>query len=459
MSRFRSPIGQYCRVPSTYGTPRGLRRNPRRIGQCRLAVLSCALLTTIVKLRLAATTRGSNDVVHWETFARLVHKLGPVDIYGTHMQTPYNHPPLTTWYLVVANWIHAHGVSVRFLIRVPASVADLFTALLIFELVRASHDLPKATVAGVTVALTPVLVTVSGFHGNTDPVFVMFIVLSAYLVITDRNVLAGMSAAAAISIKLVPVVALPVLAAALWRDRRRLLRAASGFLIVFVPLWAPSVLRQWTGLKRNVLDYNGLLPKQSQWGVVEFARTMNQHGLVNLLVGPGRFAVVALAGLLPAYYVLRSRESVAVGVGLSLALMLLLTTTFGMQYVAWAAAAVLLLDVWWGVAYNVVAGVFVLVVYTHWNHGWPWNIAAATRLTPWQVRLGGVAWLILLVCVLRGIKALHDAAKRSRVADDVADLDSIPTARTAVAQDHLLGAWSVPRRAVIHSRRVRLAQR
>jgi hypothetical protein len=396
-------------------------------------VVSCALFTTAVKLSLAATTRGTNDVLHWEQFARVVRALGPVDIYGTHLHTPFNHSPLTGWYLAAANAITAHGLSLRFLIRVPASLADLLTAVLVFELVRSSRDVREATVAGVTVALTPVLVTVSGFHGNTDPVFVMFILLSAYLVITGHAFPAGMSAAAAISIKLVPIVALPVLAAALWKDGRRLLRAASGFLVVFVPLWTPVVLRQWAGLKRNVLEYNGLGSKLSQWGVVDFARSMHQHGLVNVLVGPGRFAVVVLSGALPAYLVFRSRESVAVGVGLSLALVLLGTTIFGMQYVAWAAAAVLLLDVWSGVVFNVAAGAFVLIVYTHWTHGLPWNAAAATRLTVWQVRLGGLVWLILLVCVVRGVGCLRDAAKRSRHAAHLIAVDSSSAADAAVA--------------------------
>jgi hypothetical protein len=366
----------------------------------------CALVTTIAKLRLAGTTAGTNDISHWRFFASSVHDVGPIGIYASHFQVPFNHPPLIGWWLLAVNAVSSHGPSVRFLIRVPASIADVATALIVFELIRPWRSLNEATVAGAVVALTPVLFVISGFHGNTDPVFVMFAVLSAYLVMCDRPFGAGFSAATALSIKLVPVVALPVIAAALWRDRRRLRAFTIGFLAVLVPLWGPVIVRQWSGFKRNVLDYEGLRPQESRWGIVDLARHTHIPGLVDVLVGPGRVAALAISALLPAYLVLRRRGGLAVGVGLSLALFLLLTTNFGMQYLAWAAAAVLLLDVWAGAAYNVSAGALVLVTYTHWTNGFPWDQARAQQLTPLQERLGWLTWTVLLACVVLGIRRL-----------------------------------------------------
>lgn len=404
-------IGQYERVSSGDDAARRpwmSRRLGRvgRVGRCRLIVLVCAAVTTIAKLRLAATTAGTNDIGHWRDFAASVHKLGPIGIYSTHFRVPFNHPPLIGWFLVAVNAISSHGPSLRFLIRVPASVADLVTALLVFEVVRRHRRLAEATAAGVVVALSPVLIVISGFHGNTDPVFVMFTLLSAYFVVRNRPFWSGVSAALALSIKLVPVVALPVLAASLIRNRRQLITAATGFLAVLVPLWGPVIVRQWTGFKRNVLDYKGLRPEDTRWGVVDVARHTHHMRLVNLLVGPGRFAALAISALVPALLVLRRRDAVPEGVGLSLALFLLLTTNFGTQYIAWAAASVLLLDVVAGAAYNLAAGVLLVVTYTHWTNGFPWNVARASQLTPSQERLGWVAWGVLLICVLLGIRRL-----------------------------------------------------
>jgi Dolichyl-phosphate-mannose-protein mannosyltransferase len=372
----------------------------------RLFVFTAAIATTSVKLRLAATTYGTTDVSFWRSFAASVHKLGPISIYSTHYSVPYNHPPLIGWFLVAVNAAASHGPSLRFLIRVPASLADVVTALLVFELVRVRRGPAEATLAGTVVACSPVLIVISGFHGNTDPAFVMFILLSAYLIVHDRPLGAGASAAISISIKLVPIVALPVIAAALWHHRRRLLRATVGFLLVLVPLWAPVVFDQWAGFKRNVLDYSGIAPKATQWGIVDAARHLHQTWLVDALVGPGRFFALGVSALVPAYVVLKRPDAVATAVALSLTLFLLLTTNFGTQYLAWAAAAVLLLDVWGGIAYNLTAGVLLIVTYTHWTNGFPWYQAHARRLTPGQEQGGGLVWAVLLICALLGIRRL-----------------------------------------------------
>jgi hypothetical protein len=90
------------------------------------------------------------------------------------------------------------------------------TAYLVLEFVRRARSLREATAAGLVFALSPVMFIISGFHGNTDPVFVMFILLSAYLLtVKDRPALAGASAALACSVKLVPIVPLPALIVAI----------------------------------------------------------------------------------------------------------------------------------------------------------------------------------------------------------------------------------------------------
>jgi Gpi18-like mannosyltransferase len=157
-------------------------------------VLSVAAIVLILKLWVAATTFGTNDVHYWQSFAAAVRRVGPIKIYalpwsfspvnGHVLAAPYNHPPLIGWMLVVVNHLVWHGFSFPFLIRLPASVADMVTTLVIFELLRVWRNLREATAAALLVACSPVLFIISGFHGNTDPVFVMFTLLSAYLLIS-----------------------------------------------------------------------------------------------------------------------------------------------------------------------------------------------------------------------------------------------------------------------------------
>ena len=385
----------------------------------RYLVLAIAMVATALKLALAATTFGTSDVKHWAEFGATIRRSGPIDIYATRFALPYNHPPLTGWMLVLLNGITSHGPSYPFLIRVPATLADIVTTVLVFELVRRVHPLRDATIAAAVVAISPVLIFVSGFHGNTDPIFVMLILASTYLVVTDRPVAAGVAAAAAVSIKLVPVVALPVLAAALWRDRRRLLRLALGFFALFLPLWVPVVLRQWAGFKRNVLDYRGISPAQTRWGIVDFARHAHQTGLVDFLVGPGRFAALAISALVPAILVLRRPADVASGVALSLVLFLLLTTTFGTQYLAWAAAGILFCDLWIGGLFSVTGAIMLVVIYTHWSGGLPWDVAVPHRFTGGEEAWGWLVWIVLLAGAVLGVRRLKNRPAEGTNAEQI----------------------------------------
>jgi len=63
-------------------------------------------------------------------------------------------------------------------------------------------------------ALSPVSIMVSGFHGNTDPVMICLVLLSIYLVESGRPAwLCGAIFGMAMWIKIVPVIFLPAFGA------------------------------------------------------------------------------------------------------------------------------------------------------------------------------------------------------------------------------------------------------
>ncbi len=242
------------------------------LGRARMLVLGVALLVTAVKLVVATGTAGTLDMRHWVEFAAGVGRLGPIGVYTGHYGAVFNHPPLIGWWLELVNAADAHGFSLRLMIRLPAILADIASALLVLELVRTRRGLGEGKLAGVLVALSPILIVVSGYHGNTDPVFVMLTVLAAYLLVDRRAPFwAGVAIGLAVSVKLVPVVALPALVVIAWR-RRNLSRLALGGAGVFVFVWLPAVLGQWSALKANVLDYAGSNQGESQWGLGQLFR-------------------------------------------------------------------------------------------------------------------------------------------------------------------------------------------
>src|SRR5215212_726857 len=119
-------------------------------------------IATLVKLGLAVATVGTNDVVTWRAFADnamlcggCVYNLpGP---YGD----PFNHPPFIIHFLKLIG--ASSAVWFPLWLRLPAVLADVGTVLLATKLI------PGISIRlTVVLALNPVSILISGFHGNTD---------------------------------------------------------------------------------------------------------------------------------------------------------------------------------------------------------------------------------------------------------------------------------------------------
>jgi 4-amino-4-deoxy-L-arabinose transferase-like glycosyltransferase len=382
------------------------------VARLRTALFLAAVVATALKLEIAAHTFGTNDVHYWRQFARGVRHFGPVGIYGHEFGVPvYNHGPLAGWMLVAINWLFDHGVaSFPFLIRAPACLADFVTALLVFELVRHGRPAREAAIAAVLVVWSPVLFVVSGFHGNTDPLFVMFTLLSVYLLVVRGWALAaGVAFATAVSIKLVPVVLGPVLLVVLLRlGWRRLAAFLGGGALVFGLLWLPVIVSRWDSFRMQVLGYNGGFVRQ--WGLVQFLTWAHAPaGTVNWLVGPGRFGIVLVSGLAAAAVAWRKPDALVPAVGLSLVLFLLLSSAFAMQYLAWPLAGAYLINTWAATAYNIAASAFIVVVYDHWNRAlpWDWHEGRADSFRPREFVLMVITWTVLAAVALVGLRLLR----------------------------------------------------
>jgi hypothetical protein len=382
----------------------------------RLLVFGVALAATVVKLILAATTQGTNDVFNWAQFAQGVRQYGPIDIYGhrflvgTHLFPVYNHPPLMGWMLVLFNKLDDLGIPFRFMIRVPATLADIVTTLLVFELVRSRRSLLEATVAGVMVAASPALIIVSGFHGNTDPVFIMLTFVSFYLLFNHRSaVLAGLAFALAMSVKIVPIVALPMLLLLVARSgRKRLYQFLVGGGVVFAILWIPVLVKRYTAFKTDVIGFNGYPGK---WGLVEIASKLGaSNHTITTLENSGRTPFLIISAALPVLLLWRRPAAAQQAFGLTFVLILLLSTATGGRYLVWAIAAAFLIDVWAAVVYNVAASVLLIVVYDRWSNAlpWHWDRAHASDWVHREVVIAGIAWLALLVVALLALRALWD---------------------------------------------------
>jgi 4-amino-4-deoxy-L-arabinose transferase-like glycosyltransferase len=394
--------------------PATTERVPRaQVARKRLLVLGIALVIFGLKLLVAARTYGTNDIRHWTDFVNGVADRGPVGIYGiTFQRSFYNHPPLIGYFLELVNVGRHHGVSIGFSIRSVASLADIGSALLVFEMLRRRRSLREATWAAALVAASPVLFIISGFHGNTDPIFVLFTLLALYLLADrDRPLAGGVAMGLAIGIKIVPVVAIPaLLVLALSKGRGPLLRFGAGLLAAFGITWLPALISQARPVREHVLGYAG--SGISQWGLIQIGHWFHDPAWADFLTGPGRFPVVLLCAVAPAALVWRRPAMAAEAVGLCLVSFLFLSPAFGCQYLVWAMAAAYLINFGWATAYNLGAGLVLFKIYTRWAHGFPWNHADYWGLVGVELIGALLLWACLGIVAVLGVRRILSSDTR-----------------------------------------------
>lgn len=374
-----------------------------------MVVLTVAVAVLILELAVVKASFGTNDILHWQDFVAAVRQHGPVGVYSAPIpRSYYNHPPLMGYVLEVVSRLKDLGIPVRISIRGMASVSGVICSMLVFVLVRKRRTEREALAAGVLVATSPVLFTISGFHGNTDPIFTMLTLAGAYLLV-DRKWAgwAGAVIAIAIGVKVVVAVAVPALLVYAAMSGRRVLTRFVGIgLLVFAITWGPALVFDGAHMVKHVLDYPGL--GLAQWGFMQFGHWAGNPWWVHWAQQSGRLLIVAACGVIPALGVWRRPESVVTATALSFCLFLVLSPAFAVQYLAWAAAASFLLSVWGGAAYNLVAGILLVQIYDRWSGGHFFGtfkgVAFYHPMTAHEVVLGMLAWAILLVTCWAGAR-------------------------------------------------------
>jgi predicted membrane-bound dolichyl-phosphate-mannose-protein mannosyltransferase len=388
-------------------------------------VVGTAVVSVLLRLWVAGHTYGTDDVRYWTQFAAGVREHGPIGIYGHHFEAQYNHPPLAGWLLLLLNQVKDLGVSFPFLIRVPACIADGVTGVLLFRIVESAGHRRGAVVAALLFLLSPLGIIISGFHGNTDPVFVMLALAALYQVqVRQRPMTGGLLLALSISVKIVPVVLLPLFLLRLAGGRRDLTRFAAGGAAVFVVLWLPALVLRPGPFVDDVIGYagNGAI----QWGLPLLAVIAGFDPTAHAwVIRASAYAGLAIAALGPVLVARRTPDRDLLRFGLALAAFLVLSPAFAMQYLVWPLAASYLLGLRYATVYNLAASAFALIVYSLWNDAWPWawGEARSFLFPDYLLPVVLLTWVALLAVTLGGLGRLLEPGVEP--ADDVP-----PDART-----------------------------
>jgi hypothetical protein len=330
----------------------------------------------LIRIVIVLLSSGSNDIVHWANYAAAIDENGVAYMYENVPR--FNHPPLMG-YLAAFCLRVAQALDIRFAVvfKLPMIVADALGAILLWKIWSESKGLRTAgwSVAAFGLSLTAILV--GTFHGNTDNLSAFFILLSAYFCQRRMPLAGGLALAAALNVKLIPLVVVPafVLRFQSWRE---MFRFCSGLAVGIVP-FIPFLLCCAGSFYKNAITYNS---DPNRWGIIMFLHFSEDNvrlddlarDITAFYIPSGRYVVMGAVILLSIWAHLSNRWTWYEMGAMSLALFFILTPGFAVQYAVYIVPILFAVSVRWATWYSVLAGLFIGLVYlSFWTGDMPFH--------------------------------------------------------------------------------------
>jgi hypothetical protein len=411
-------------------------------------IFGAALVAFVVKILIALNTFGSNDVAAFYIFARSLHDHGLEWTYrngvpwGSNLPV-FNHPPLTAYYLeLIGNLSNnelcrAYGLTFPFLLRFPGILADVVVVWILLRMSATTAALRVPAWALALFALSPVSLMVSGFHGNTDPVMVMFLVMAAYMALRPRPVLCGFFFALSCQIKIVPLLLFPILFF-FWLSRKGALRFLLSWAVLTASMWSQPLLIFPGLFARNVLSYGSYW---GCWGITYLLRLtrysdFNVIGFVKLPPAATIVAIVLKVAIVVSVVAVawRRRQLNAAAMISSITYAWLfffaLSPGFCAYYLLWLAPFVLLFSPSFYALLTAASSLFLFIFYNTLAGGLPWHIAIGKFSDPARFNVIAPWSLCAWAAVLCGLIIFW---KKAATADSSLRLFSLKTLPAASA--------------------------
>jgi|SRR5215213_961433 len=317
----------------------------------------------VLKSWMAFKTAGAADISVWKDFLLhvkecdvCVYETGGLMQYpgGTRLN-PFNHPPFIIHFLRIVDFVSS-VTSLRFetAFRLITSLVDTGSAILLYKLLQRDGLLRPWSF--LLYLLAPATIIISGYHGNTDTVMIFFVLLTALLIERPRE--AGVAFGMALSIKIVPIIFVPVLLLYLTRNRRWfIVAAAATFLIAS----APFVFESPIVIAREVLGYRGFSGRWG-WTLALFSFT-GPEDVFRLIT---RIGTYVLLGVIVYYAVRMNRETkppITFQLGFTAFLFLAFTPAWGTNYMPWLDPFAVVLGFGPALLYYLVSGSLLSYLY------------------------------------------------------------------------------------------------
>jgi hypothetical protein len=376
-----------------------------------ITALALAIVLAMVgRVGLAWYSIGSNDATTWLKFATGVDRRGLAEAY--YRYPSLNHPPLPVlWSGMALRLAGSAGTSFYFIFKLPMILADAATCLVLALIWSRRRDAAHGWLAAAIYATSPVAILVSAYHCNTDSLYVFFSLLGVYHATRRQMLLAGLALAAAINVKLVPVLLILPLAS-LCQSRSELRRLVLG-LLAGVPPFMPVLVESGRHFVRNALGYT---PYSDRWGIPFFLYELHEqrpslrlaHDLMYFYSANGRWLILAAVMLLSFFSWRWRRWNASQLAAMSMAIFLVMAPGFGVQYTVAVLPPLVAVTLGTGLLYSLLAGLFILLVYgLNWTGGVPlYSLFDSPYPMPGPL-FGLLAWWVLLVFVIRLIQPVR----------------------------------------------------
>ena len=250
-------------------------------------------------------------------------------------------------------------------------------------------------------SLTSIVIT--GYHGNTDSACAVLVLVAAALIADGRRpVVAGLAFAAALNVKLIPLVLLPGVVLLL-PDVRTTMKFIAGLTLGLTPFLPPAIFA-WEAFYKNALAYQ---PRSNWWGMSLLLSLLSDlpsvgssfRSIASEYATAGRYVMMA-GSLGLGVWARRSKRSAVELAALVVAMFLFLTPAIGVQYLVILVPVLVMTDLRRAVTWGFVAGLFASALYVHLRYEWllfgPLHNAGRRPMPVSIELLGLVAWILLL---------------------------------------------------------------
>jgi len=372
-------------------------------------VSGVAVLVFLLKLLLSYSAYGTNDITYWKYFADTIAEHGTFKIYS--LVRIYNHPPLISWILKIIRYAALKtGLSFQYVFRLLPITADLLSIFVIWDLLS-ELKVRTRTFLCIICSLNPINFLVSGFHGNTDLVFIFFVLLTIYFVKEKKNIYAGLFYGVAVCIKIVPLILLPLFFFYFRKKKEKTVFLLFSLLIPFL-VCLPYFLNDFQTIFKNVFVYSGI---KGIWGIPHLLREIftispANSGIKGLSYNAysfyNRYAIpwlLLLEAGFSKYFMSRKNPKLLEGWFLIFAIFLVFTPGFGVQYLSWLAYFAVITSPFLGTVYLLLGGIFLFRVYTYWGGAIPpyyANSDAAGQWIGFNKLLDIALWVIIFMMLV-----------------------------------------------------------